>query len=331
MVSEKYMARCLELAIKGAGNVAPNPLVGAVLVYKDTIIGEGYHEQYGKAHAEVNCINNVSEANKKFVAQSTLYVSLEPCAHFGKTPPCCNLIIEKKIPAVVIGCLDSYTEVNGKGIVQLKAAGIDVATGLLESPAKEMNKRFFTFHQLKRPYVILKWAQSKDKKIAQKDFASVPITNPITNRLVHKWRSEEAAIMVGTNTAIYDNPSLTTRLWKGKSPVRIVIDKTLRVSHAAHLLDGEVPTIIFNHLLEKEEGHIVYVKLLASLPMLPQIMEKLFRSFIDQNLWDEARVITNTAMDIVEGINAPLLQKQAPQLLQNIETDALAIYYNTHM
>lgn len=216
MIDETYMQRCLDLASKGLGSVSPNPMVGAVLVYENRIIGEGYHEQFGQAHAEVNCINSVQESDTHLIPQSTLYVSLEPCSHFGKTPPCSNLIIDCKIPKVVIACRDTFEQVNGKGIDQLKAAGIHVQVGILEKEAIQLNKRFFTFHSKKRPYVILKWAQSSNHKIANADFSRVLISNSFTNRLVHKWRSEEDAIMVGPNTALHDNPGLTTRNWPGK-------------------------------------------------------------------------------------------------------------------
>ena len=187
-------------------------MVGAVLVFENTIIGEGYHQQYGGAHAEVNCINNVAADNRQLIEKSTLYVSLEPCAHFGKTPPCADLIIKNRIPAVVIGCTDNYTEVNGKGIEKLEKAGVHVTVGILEKEAQELNKRFFTFHTRQRPYIILKWAQSSNKKIASNNGRTF-ISNDTSNRLVHQWRAEEAAIMVGTNTAIKDDPALTTRLY----------------------------------------------------------------------------------------------------------------------
>ena len=230
---DPYMQRCFQLALIGAGNVAPNPMVGAVLVYEDRIIGEGYHQQYGKAHAEVNCLQNVSQQDYPLIEKSTLYVSLEPCAHYGKTAPCTDLIIAKKIPRVVIGCRDRYKEVNGRGIEKLRYEGIEVITGILEAQAIDLNRRFFTFHQLERPFILLKWAQSSDRKIAgnsdtQNGTAADTflqkrslISNEISNRLVHKWRSEEAAIMVGTRTALQDNPALTTRLWTGNCPLRI--------------------------------------------------------------------------------------------------------------
>jgi diaminohydroxyphosphoribosylaminopyrimidine deaminase/5-amino-6-(5-phosphoribosylamino)uracil reductase len=202
----------MELAKKGAGYVAPNPQVGAVLVYNERIIGEGWHQQYGEAHAEVNCINAVKDEDKQLIAQSTLYVSLEPCTHTGKTPPCTNLIIANKIPRVVIGCRDSYKEVDGKGIKQLQDAGIEVEVGILENECIELNKRFFTFHKLQRPYIILKWAQSANGKIGNKNLSRVLITNEIANRLVHKWRSEEAAILIGTNTAGF-GPVIRLCVW----------------------------------------------------------------------------------------------------------------------
>ena len=241
------MQRCLQLAAMGAGHTAPNPMVGAVLVYADRVIGEGFHRQYGGPHAEVNCINSVTKDDLPLLAKSTLYVSMEPCSHFGKTPPCTDLIIEKKIPTVVIACRDGYHKVNGKGIEKLRAAGINVIVGILEREALELNKRFFTFHQHQRPYIILKWAQSKDGKVAPLNLPAgrqVPhsggnleqskgkrllISNEVTDRLVHKWRSEEAAILVGTNTALQDDPALTTRFWPGRDPVRLVIEMELKL------------------------------------------------------------------------------------------------------
>ena len=321
------MQRCLQLALSGAGNVAPNPMVGAVLVHNGNIIGEGYHQQFGEAHAEVNCIESVREQNKALISKSTLYVSLEPCAHFGKTPPCADLIITQKIPTVVIGCRDSYKKVNGKGIEKLQAAGIEVISGVLEAEAKEINKRFFIFHQLARPYIILKWAQSNDHKIAHADFSRVMISGDITNRLVHKWRSEEAAIMVGANTTLHDNPTLTTRLWPGNNPIRIVIDKNLQLAASSNLLlpDNGL-TIIFNDQKNEETDGIIYQKTDPLQAVLPQILQQLFlhninsvlveggakllQSFIDAGVWDEARVITNQQLIIGGGIAAPVLKNE---------------------
>ena len=321
------MQRCLQLALTGAGNVAPNPMVGALLSHNDSIIGEGWHQQYGRAHAEVNCINSVSEQDRSLIEESTLYVSLEPCAHFGKTPPCADLIISTKIPRVVIGCRDSYEEVNGKGIEKLRLAGIEVITGILEEEAIKINERFFTFHKQSRPYIILKWAQSSDNKIANADLSKVVISNDFTNRLVHKWRSEEAGIMVGTNTALYDNPSLNIRLWKGNDPVRVVIDKYLKIPGTFNLLSGNISTLIFNNTTETESGKLKYFKIDFTQPVGPQILQKLYhlklqsvlvegganllQSFIDSHLWEEARVITNQHLIIGKGIAAPVLSNHS--------------------
>lgn len=235
---ELYMQRCLQLAQLAAGHTAPNPMVGAVLVHDGVIIGEGYHKQYGGPHAEVNCINSVAEEHKHLIPSSFIYVSLEPCAHYGKTPPCADLIIRNKIPKVVVGCRDPFKQVDGKGIEKLVNAGIDVTVGVLEKECRQVNRRFFTFHTQHRPYVLLKWAQTGDGKIASYSEERLLISNDISNKLVHKWRSEEAAILVGTNTALMDNPSLTNRLWSGKSPIRLVIDMDLRLPKHLQLFNG---------------------------------------------------------------------------------------------
>ena len=327
---EKYIARCLQLANAGAGYVAPNPMVGAVLVYENKIIGEGYHQKYGQAHAEVNCINDVAEENRALINQSTLYVSLEPCSHFGKTPPCTNLIIEKKIPKVIIGCKDIFKEVSGRGIQKLKDAGIEVITGVLENECVELNKRFFTFHEKFRPYIILKWAQSMNGKIGATGKERVLISNDYSSRLVHKWRSEEAAILIGTNTALKDDPLLTTRLWHGKNPVRIIIDKELRLPSTLKVFNGETKTMVYNLLKNSNEETLVHIKLekenfidglIQSLfemniqSILVEGGSKTIQSFIDNDLWDEARVITNEELIIENGLNSPeiknfVLEKQ---------------------
>lgn len=338
---ELYMKRCLQLAELGAGNTAPNPMVGAVLVYNDIIIGEGYHKQHGEAHAEVNCINSVTNEHKPHIEKSTLYVSLEPCAHFGKTPPCVDLIIAQKIPNVVIGCTDSYKDVNGKGIDKLKAAGVHVITGVLEREARYVNRRFFTFHEKQRPYIILKWAQTANGKIANPDFSAVKISNEFTNRLVHKWRSEEAGIMVGTNTALYDNPSLTNRYWHGNNPTRIVIDKDLKLPLGHHLFSGEVKTIIFNLLREENAGNLIFkkmddegtitsiIKQLHEMKIQSVLIEggaKLLQSFIDERLWDETRIITNRDMIINNGIAAPVLNDGIVQHSEIVFSDQIQYY-----
>jgi diaminohydroxyphosphoribosylaminopyrimidine deaminase / 5-amino-6-(5-phosphoribosylamino)uracil reductase len=340
------MYRCLQLARLGAGTVAPNPMVGAVLVHEDVIIGEGHTQPYGQAHAEVMCINSVSEVNKKFISAAALYVSLEPCAHFGKTPPCADLIIENKIPNVIIACRDTYKEVNGKGIEKLEAAGVNVTVCVLEKEALALNNRFFTFHLQQRPYVILKWAQSYNNKIAGADDKRIFISNEFTNRLVHQWRSEEAAVMVGTNTALKDNPALTARLYPGKNPLRLVIDMDLKLPPTLQLFDGADKTIIFNGLKQSEEEKISFYKINKDENIIAQILNvlhqlkiqsviieggaKLLQSFIDDNLWDEARVITNATMQIPEGIAAPVLQHKKCIAAETILTDTIEYFINTN-
>lgn len=319
---EQLMQRCLQLASLGAGTVSPNPMVGAVLVYEDRIIGEGYHQAYGMPHAEINCINSVSFENKEFISQSTLYVSLEPCAHFGKTPPCTNRIIEEKIPKVVIGSMDPFPKVNGLGITQLKAAGIEVITGVLKNETDELNKRFFSVHTKMRPYIILKWAQTANKKMALQNGERLMISNPITQRLVHKWRSEEDAVMVGTKTALLDNPILDTRFWPGNSPVRVIPDRELKLPMHLHIFNKQQRTIIFNEMKNVEQAFLIYKKIsMHSDDTLQQILEKcageniqsilveggakLLNNFMKENRWDEMRVITNENLLANDAIDAP--------------------------
>ena len=336
------MHRCLELAALGAGHVAPNPMVGAVLMHDDRIIGEGWHKLYGQSHAEVNCIASVKPADLHLLPQSTMYVSLEPCAHFGKTPPCSNLIIEKKIPKVVIGCRDPFPLVNGKGIEKLNAAGIVTETGILENECRELNKRFFTFHSLHRPYIILKWAETADGFIGNTTERRLLISNEYSNRLVHRWRSEEAAVMVGTQTALVDNPQLTTRNWPGKSPLRIVIDRKLQLPRSLHLFSREARTIVFNEILHEEKDGLFFYKLKSADNLLPQIMDALFKlsvqsviveggaqllqSFIDASLWDEARVICNETQKAGSGVNAPLLTNELKINEESLLTDKISYF-----
>ena len=338
---EKYMSRCLALAKLGSGNVAPNPMVGAVLVHGEKIIGEGYHQQYGQAHAEVNCINSVSSENKLLIPRSTLYVSLEPCVHFGKTPPCADFIIQHEIPKVVIGCLDVYEQVNGKGQQKLQNAGVQVVTGVLAKECSDINRRFFSFHLKKRPYIILKWAESMNGKVAAKDQSRILISNEFTNRLVHKWRNEETAIMVGTNTALHDDPSLTNRYWGRKDPVRVIIDKDLRLPSSLKIFNKEVRTIIFNEQMDAEEGSLRYIKT-EDVMGLQNIMRELFllniqsvlveggatllQSFIDDNLWDEARVIKNESLTIENGIDAPGLSNNTMEHKDQDTGDVITFY-----
>ncbi len=307
---QTYMRRCIQLAKMGAANVAPNPMVGCVIVHNDKIIGQGYHRKYGQAHAEVNAINSVK--NKNLLSESELYVSLEPCAHFGKTPPCADLIIEKKIKKVYIGCRDSFEKVDGKGIQKLRNAGIDVAIGLLEDECIDLNKRFFTFHNKKRPYVILKWAQTIDGFIDKTRTLQAPptinrISSNLSQKVVHQWRNEEQAILIGAQTAINDNPQLTARL-AGNNPVRIVIDRDLSLNKNLNIFDKSAKTLIFSNIdyngeqtLDNEIIKIDFTENIAQ-----QILEKLYNLniqsviieggtkthnlFINSNLWDEARI-----------------------------------------
>lgn len=351
---EHYMRRCIELAAKGGAYVAPNPMVGAVLVYENRIIGEGWHENFGMPHAEVNCINSVKEEDKQFISQSTMYVSLEPCSHHGKTPPCADLIIQQGIKKVIIGCHDPYIEVNGRGIEKLINANIDVQVGVLENECKEINKRFLTFRTKHRPYIILKWAQSLDNKIAGINGKRLQISNDYTNHLVHKWRSEEATILIGTNTALNDNPLLTNRFFAGgKSPVRMVIDMNLSLPQNLQIFEDDEPLIIFNSKEHNLKIHTnkhwlrikpAYYQLSPGAKVIEQIANACFymnlqsilveggaetiQHFIDENLWDEARVVTNKQMIIGEGINAPVLKNQFVYSSENINNDEIIIYKN---
>ena len=327
------MLRCIELAKLGAGHVAPNPMVGAVLVHDSRIIGEGFHERYGKSHAEVNCLASVKIGDENLIHSSTMYVSLEPCSHYGKTPPCADLIVANKIPRVVIGSSDPYVEVRGKGIEKLTNAGIEVELGILEKECIDLNKRFFRFHQQHRPYVVLKWAQSSNGKMARADRARFPISNEISQRLVHKWRSEEASILVGTNTAFFDDPDLGNRFWHGANPIRLVVDLELRLPSSLKIFNGKIPTIIFNrhkHSLESLDfrsqnplgkGGVAYYQVALDADLVQQIMHalyqlkiqsvlveggaKLLQSFIDEGYWDEIRLITNQNLQMADGIASP--------------------------
>ena len=341
---EFFMQRCLELAEKGSGYVAPNPMVGAVLVHDGKIIAEGYHRQYGQAHAEVNCINSVKEGDKDKISGSVLYVSLEPCAHFGKTPPCTDLIIAKKIPDVVIGCGDPFKEVNGKGIENLKAAGVNIIYGILEKECLHLNKRFFTFHTQHRPYIILKWAETADGKIAGDGASRLFISNEQTNRLVHKWRSEEASILVGTNTVLMDDPELTTRNWPGPSPIRLVVDMDLSLPSSLKIFTGKQKTIVFNTIKHEENGFLSFYQVTEDVNLVHQIVNALYQmkiqsviveggarllqSFIDEGIWDEVRVIKNEGLIINNGLSAPQLTIQNAAQKLKILNDSVNFYFN---
>lgn len=323
---EVYMLRCIELAKGGLGSVAPNPLVGSVIVYQDRIIGEGYHKEFGKEHAEVNAIASVK--NKSLLSQSTLYVNLEPCCHYGKTPPCTDLILKHNIPHVVIGSVDPYDAVAGKGITRLRNKGVRVDTGILKARCMQLNKRFFTFHQKKRPYIILKWAQTADAFIDIERLPGTParptwITSEKLRMLVHKWRTEEQAIMVGTITALKDNPKLNVRDWSGQQPTRIVLDENLTLASSLNLFDDTQPTLVFNQLENRQQGQTKWIKVDFAHPgFLENLMleltkhqlqsliieggQKLLRAFIEKKLWDEARIFQGNKF-FEKGLRAPTL------------------------
>jgi diaminohydroxyphosphoribosylaminopyrimidine deaminase/5-amino-6-(5-phosphoribosylamino)uracil reductase len=336
------MRRCLELASLGHQDVAPNPMVGSVLVHKDRIIGEGYHRKYGEGHAEVNCIASVSPQDRELLQESTIYVSLEPCAHFGKTPPCANLILEHRIPRVVVGCRDPFVQVDGKGIEILQSSGVEVTMGVLERECRELNKRFFTFHTLRRPYVMLKWAQTADAKIAHEDYGRVFISNEQSNRLVHKWRSEEMSILVGTNTALFDDPSLTTRLWPGRNPIRLVVDMNLRLPSSLKLFDGTVKTLIFNRHRHEEQENLMWYRVTPGVSLVREVLDALYnlkiqsvmveggtqllQSFIDEGIWDEAHIISNEQMFLGNGIPAPALKGHRLSSTETLLSNTIRIF-----
>lgn len=322
IVEEKYMARCIELACGGAGNTAPNPTVGAVIVHDGKIIGEGFHRKCGEAHAEVNAVASVQD--EALLGKSTLYVSLEPCSHYGKTPPCAELIIKKGIPRVVVGCLDPFPAVSGRGVRMLREAGVEVVTGVLEAEARALNPAFMTFQLLGRPYIYLKWAQSADGFMdAVREDASVRpvvLSSAETLRRVHRLRAEVAAIMVGTHTALLDNPSLTVRHWAGDSPVRVVLDRTQKLPAASSLLDGTVHTLVFTAEEAGSRPNVEYVKIDFGQDVLPQVLRHLYdrklnslmveggntllKSFLDAGLWDEAWIETAPVV-LGAGVKAP--------------------------
>ena len=344
---EKHIKRCIELAKNGFGTTYPNPMVGSVIVYNDQIIGEGWHKKAGEPHAEVNAVRSVKD--KSLLKKATIYVSLEPCSHFGKTPPCCDLIIANEIPNVVVGTVDPNEKVAGNGIKKLIAAGANVTVGVLEKECHELNKRFFTFHNKKRPYIILKWAESQDgflapEKIVDQKRQPVWITNPYSRQLVHKWRSEEQAILAGTQTVVDDNPKLNTRDWSGNNPVRVVLDQNNRISRDSFIFDDSVKTIIFtkseiNFSAENTTFEIIDF----NQNIIPQILSVLYQNqiqsiiiegglntlqaFIDQDMWDEARIFIGKTT-FGTGTKTPILQKKTTTKTY-IQNDEL-IYVRNH-
>ncbi len=320
MEEEKYMRRCIELAKNGLCNVAPNPMVGAVIVCDGRIIGEGYHVRCGEAHAEVNAIRSVKD--ESLLKRSTIYVSLEPCSHYGKTPPCADLIIEKQIPRIVIGCRDPFSKVAGRGIQKLQNAGREVIVGVLEEECLHLIRRFITFNTLRRPFITLKWAESADRfiDIERIDGNPVLLSSPLTSMLVHKKRAENTAIMVGRRTVLLDNPSLTVRNWYGRNPIRIVLDRNLSLPNDLQIFNGEVPTLVFTEKEHPEEKSVSYITIDFAHNPLNQIMKELYQrniqsllveggsqllqSFIDNELWDEA-YIEKCPKRLYSGVKAP--------------------------
>ena len=339
-----YIKRCLEISKQGIGTTRPNPSVGAVLVVDNKIIGEGFTSAYGGSHAEVNAISSVK--NDEDLKKATMYVTLEPCSHYGKTPPCADLIVKSGIKKVVIGCVDVNDVVAGRGVERLKNAGCEVVVGVLENECKAHHKRFFTFHSKKRPYIILKWAQTQDGYIAPKNNrvkqAPVWITQKVSRQLVHKWRSEEHSILVGTTTVLDDNPSLDVRSWSGENPLRIVIDKDLKLPKDLKVYDGSVKTIFINQKVTTSNENLFFEKINFSKPIALEICKVLFKhkvqsliveggrktiqTFIDENLWDEARVFSGL-VNFNEGTKAPKLN--VPFLNEeNLMGDSLKTYVN---
>ena len=333
-VHEKYIRRCIELAKNGLGTTYPNPMVGSIIVYDGKIIGEGWHKKSGEPHAEVYAVNSVKD--KSLLKKSTIYVSLEPCSHFGKTPPCCDLIIKTGIPNVVIGTVDPNLKVAGNGIKRLMESGANVTVGVLEKECNELNKRFFTFHEKKRPYIILKWAESQDGFMApltKSDQKPVWITNEFSRQLVHKWRSEEQAILVGTNTVIDDNPKLDVRDWNGNNPIRIVLDQNNRIPKDSHIFNNQAKTIVFSKSIasfHKEIGIFEVIDFRKNIAQ--QIVQILYKhqiqsviveggrqtlqTFINEKIWDEARIFIGN-ISFQNGTKAPNI------VLKNIEKHAI--------
>ncbi len=346
-IHEKYIKRCIQLAKNGLGTTYPNPLVGSVIVLNDKIIGEGWHKKAGEPHAEVHAINAVKD--KSLLKKATIYVSLEPCSHFGKTPPCANLIVESGIKKVVIGIIDSNSKVSGKGVKHLMENGCKVVVGVLEQECYNLNKRFFTYHKYKRPFIVLKWAETADgfiDKLRNENSDNSPnwISNSYSQQLVHKMRAEEQAILVGTNTALNDNPSLTVRNWTGENPFRIVLDKNAKIPANYNLLDAAAKTIVFSevkHIIDSYQN-IIFERIDFSKNVPEQICKVLYnyeiqsviieggkqtlQSFIAANLWDEAVVFIG-AIKFNEGLKAPKFKK-APFKTLSILNDTLNMYKN---
>lgn len=341
MLPENLMQRCFDLAIRGKGVVAPNPMVGAVLVHQGVIIGEGWHKAYGLAHAEVNCFEQVPPSQKHLISESTLFVNLEPCAHYGKTPPCAHRIIQEGVKKVVIANKDPFEAVNGRGITILQEAGIAVEVGLLEAEGAWLNRAFFTFHKEHRPYVVLKWAQSADGFIAPTTPSRLQISGPISNCWVHRWRTEHAAIMVGHTTALVDDPQLTARHWEGMQPLRIVIDRSGTLQRSAAIFQHPTPIWILNEHKTEQDGNVYWWKLPMGLALWPALMELLYKNDIQSiiieggahvlqqclelGLWDEARVFTGSR-EMQQGLAAPKLASAHLAATMSLLQDTFSLY-----
>jgi diaminohydroxyphosphoribosylaminopyrimidine deaminase / 5-amino-6-(5-phosphoribosylamino)uracil reductase len=340
---ELYMRRALELARLGSGYTYPNPMVGCVVVCEGQVIGEGWHRVYGGPHAEVNAIASVED--KRLLHKSRVYVTLEPCSHFGKTPPCADLLISSGVRDVVICNTDPNPQVAGRGIKKLFDAGARVKVGVLEEEGLELNKRFFTFHTQKRPYILLKWAESADGFISGPNNRPVQISGPLSRRLVHKWRSEEQAIMVGSRTAACDNPRLDTRFWLGHNPLRVVIDRKLQLPTHLHLFDKSQPTVVYTYR-QQEQTHenLQFVQLLQEEPLLAQIMQDLhernvlsllveggtylLKSLLMESLWDEALCLKSRTRVLGDGTRAPIMAQGQLLEVQAVGPDQLFNYRN---
>lgn len=331
------MQRALDLAQLSRGSVSPNPLVGCLIVHNNVIIGEGRHEKYGEAHAEVNAVASVKD--QTLLSQSTVYVNLEPCSHFGKTPPCADMLVKHQVKKVVIANIDPNPLVSGKGIQKLNDAGIEVITNVLEAKGRALNKRFFTFLSKKRPYIILKWAETADGFIARENFDSKWISNEHSRQLVHKWRSEEDAVLVGTGTALHDNPALTVRDWSGRNPTRIVIDRYGRLPQTLTLFDGQQQTICYTTIKNETLKNLEFLKLDES-SFQKDLVNDLYKrniqsviieggattlqQFINSSLWDEARVFTS-GLEFGSGIPAPQFNGNLISR-ESVVNDTLTVY-----
>lgn len=341
-IDELFMRRALELAELGRGSVSPNPLVGSVVVHDSKIIGEGWHQKFGEAHAEVNAINSVAE--KSVLKESTIYVNLEPCSHTGKTPPCADMLIRHQVKKVVIANLDLNPLVSGEGVRKLRAAGIEVISGILDKAGHELNKRFFTFIQKQRPYIVLKWAETADGFIARENYDSKWISNEYSRQLSHKWRSEEDAILVGAKTAAHDNPQLNVRDWSGRDPVRIVIDRFLKLDRKLHVFDKKQKTIVYNVLKHEEHSNLILARVDED-DFLENVIRDLYKRniqsvlveggattlnhFIQRGLWDEARIFQSPRL-FEKGIAAPIIRGRLRDS-QIIHSDSLRVVYNDQL